>query len=145
MSAVEQLYAVGEKPRTSKRIQRPEQDIHKAVVQHLRQRGVPGLVFFHVPNGAKLGGKRNAKGFAIQGAIMKSLGVRAGVSDLIILHKGVVYALELKAPGGATTEAQDQFLTDWNNAGGIAFVAEGLDRAIRILEGWRLLRGTSFF
>jgi len=145
MSAVEQILEPPARPKTRRKIQRPEQEIHKAVVSHLRQRGVPGLVFFHVPNGAKLGGKRNAKGFAIQGAIMKSLGVRAGVSDIIILHKGLAYALELKAPGGATTEAQDQFLTDWNNAGGIAFVAEGLDRAIRILEGWGLLRGATFF
>lgn len=134
-----------DKSKRRKPTQRPEQNIHKAVVSHLRTRGVPGLVFFHVPNGSKLGGKRNRKGISIQGGIMKGLGVRAGVSDLIILHKGRSFALELKAPGGTTTEAQDQFITDWNNAGGIAFVAEGLDRAIRILEGWGLLKGTTFF
>ena len=126
-------------------MRRVEQGVHRAVVSHLRHRGMPGLVWFHVPNGAKLGGKMNRKGIAIQGAIMKSLGVRAGVSDLILLYKGLAYALELKAPGGRTTENQDQFIADWNNAGGIGFVAEGLDRAIRILEGWKLLRGTTFF
>jgi hypothetical protein len=45
-------------------VKRPEQEIHKAVAAHLRQRGVPGLVWWHTPNGAMLGGKRSRKGIA---------------------------------------------------------------------------------
>jgi hypothetical protein len=122
-------------------VDRPEQALHKAVVAHLRQRGAPGLVFFHVPNGAMLGGKRSRKGIAIQGSIMKGLGVRAGVADLILLRNGHAYALELKADGGRPTLAQMEFMSDWHAAGGFGCIVEGLDRALRCLETWGLLRG----
>lgn len=114
-------------------MQRLEQQIHKAVIAHLKQRGAPGLVWFHPPNG----GSRRPK----EAAILKGLGVRPGVSDLILLHKGHAYALELKAPGGRVSKAQDEFIMDWNGAGGLAFVADDIDRALRILEGWGLLIG----
>lgn len=122
---------------------RPEQAIHKAVAQHLRQRCTPGVVWWHTPNGAMLGGKRNRKGIAIQGAIMKGLGVRAGVSDIIAVHAGKIFALELKAPGGRATDAQLEFLADMEKAGAFTCVAEGLDPAVRTLEAWGLLRGVS--
>lgn len=121
------------------RQQRPEQLLHQTVVKHLKTRGVPGLVFFHVPLNKHGTGRK----FHTQGAIAKSMGARAGVSDLIFLHKGKAFALELKAEKGKTTEDQDTFLMDWNNAGGICFVAEGLDRALKILECWGLLVGVA--
>ena len=111
---------------------RPEQIIHRAIIQHLRQRGTPGVVFIHVPNG----GKRPP----VEAAIFKGLGVRAGVSDLLLWHNAKSYALELKAKGGPT-DAQAQFLADMKNAGAFADVAVGLDAALRRLESWGLLRG----
>ena len=69
------------------RRQQPEQAIQRSLVQHLRCRGALGAVWWHTPNGAFLGGKRNRRGIAIQGGIMKSLGVRAGVADLCIVHE----------------------------------------------------------
>ncbi len=114
---------------------RPEQFLQRAVCAHLKVRGVPGLVWFHPPNG----GKRSP----IEAAIMNGLGVRAGVADLIFLHVGIAYALELKAEGGRQTESQMRFLADWNAAGGFGAVAHGLDAALRILEAWKLLRGTA--
>jgi hypothetical protein len=116
---------------------RPEQQIQKAVVQHLRQRGVPGLVFLHPNNNIARRGRRGA----IQGGIAKGMGVRAGASDLLLWRAGHAYALELKAPGGATTEAQDQFLMDMDRAGAFTCVCEGLDRALGVLEQWGLLKG----
>ncbi|MGC2077131.1 MAG: hypothetical protein WA728_14075 [Xanthobacteraceae bacterium] len=116
---------------------RPEQAIHKAVVAHLRQRGVSGLVFWHTPNGVK----RRSRKHHVQGAIAKGMGVRAGVSDLVLLHRGHAYALELKAPKGRPTVGQMEFVSDFNSAGGHACIAEGLDRALRVLETWGLLRG----
>ena len=72
------------------------------------------------------------------------MGARKGVSDLILLRNGIAYALELKPEtGGRTTEEQDDFLADWKAAGGYGFVAEGLDRALKILKCWGLLLGTS--
>jgi hypothetical protein len=124
-------------------MQRPEQIIHKAVADHLRQRGVPGLVWWHTAQGVKIGGRRNRKGVAIQGAIMKGLGVRAGVSDILALHGGKFFALELKAPGGRPTEEQLRFIDDVRGQGGFTCVAEGLDQALRVLECWGLVRGVA--
>jgi hypothetical protein len=52
--------------------------------RHLRQRGVPGLVFWHTPNGVKGRSRKHH----VQGAIAKGMGVRTGVSDLVLLHRG---------------------------------------------------------
>jgi hypothetical protein len=38
---------------------------------------------------------------------------------------------------------QLQFIDDFQAAGGYAVVAEGLDQALGVLEGWKLLRGVA--
>jgi hypothetical protein len=120
-------------------MKRPEQQMHMAVVQHLQLRGVPGLVYFHVPNGVRARGRKAA----ILGGIGKGMGVRAGVSDLILIHNSNVYALELKAGNGARpTQAQMEFMSDFNAAGGHGVICHDLDRALRMLQTWGLLRGT---
>jgi hypothetical protein len=115
------------------RKQQPEQVIQKAVFQHIRARGAPGLVAWHTPNG----GKRKP----IEAAIFKGLGVRAGVSDIIAVHKGSIFAMELKAPGGRATETQLEFIADIERAGAFTAIAEGLDEALATLQAWGLLRG----
>jgi hypothetical protein len=122
-------------------MQRPEQAVQQAVFDHLRFRGKPGIVYWHTPNGAFLGGKRNRRGASIQGAIMKKNGVRAGVSDVLIFHNAKLFALELKAPKGRPTEAQLAFIADVEKAGGFTCIAEGVDEAVQKLEEWKLLRG----
>ncbi len=116
----------------SRAIRRPEQALQRAVVEHLRLRGVKGLVFFHVPNG---GARRR-----IEAGILKGMGVRAGVSDLILVHAGKIFAMEFKAPGGRATEAQMAFLSDIDAAGAFTAMPEGLDAALATLEAWGLLR-----
>jgi hypothetical protein len=113
----------------------PEAQIQRAVVAHLKARGAPGLVWTHVP----LGGYRKP----VEASILKGLGTRAGVSDLLLWHRGRAFALELKAEGGKPSEAQMQFISDLNAAGGFACIASGIDEAIRTLECWGLLRGTA--
>lgn len=114
---------------------RREQLAHKAVVQHLRQRGVPGLVFIHPANG----GKRRP----IEAAIFQSLGVRRGASDLLLWHAGRSYALELKSDAGRATDEQTKFLDDMDRAGVVTAIVQGLDAALHTLEGWGLLRGVA--
>lgn len=118
-------------------LQRPEQQIHRAVAEHLRLRGVPGLLWWHTPNGSHVPGKRGR----VQGGIQKAMGVRAGVSDIIALHQGKFFALELKAPGGKPTQLQLSFLEAVRSNGGFVDIAEGLEEALNILQRWRLLRG----
>ena len=128
----------------SRRRAQPETADQRAQCRHLDIRGEPGLVWFAVPNGNKLGGKISAKGIAIQGAINKGLGVKAGVSDLIFLHDSKFFALELKVGKNRPTEAQLEFIDRVNAAGGFAtWYYTGLDAAIRVLEAWQLLRGSS--
>lgn len=111
--------------------------VHLPLVAHLRARAVPGVLWFHPPMGAYYGGDQ-------QGALMKALGARAGVSDLILLHQGTMYALELKRVRGArATAEQEQFLNDVEAAGGKAALCHGLDEALMMLEVWGLLRGTT--
>lgn len=110
----------------------PELKIHIAVAQHLRARAVPGLVFFHVPNG----GYRDKR----EAAKLKAMGVQPGVSDFIFVHRNRVYALELKAEGGRASEAQLKFLSDIDAAGAHTAMPSGLDAALATLESWGLIR-----
>jgi hypothetical protein len=114
-------------------LQMSEQTIQRAICRHLRQRGTAGLVWWHTPNG----GRRQR----IEAAIFNGLGVRPGVSDLIMLQDGRAFALELKTERGKPTAAQMQFISDFRTAGGEASVANGLSEALRTLETWGLLRG----
>ena len=69
---------------------RPEQQIQRAVFQHLAARPARGVFAFHPWNG----GARSA----IEAAIMRGCGVRPGVPDIIAIMDGKAYALELRRP-----------------------------------------------
>jgi hypothetical protein len=112
---------------------RTEQQIQRAVFQHLRARGAPGVFAFHPANG----GYRKP----VEAAILKGLGVVAGVPDVIVIHNGRCFALELKAEGGRATDKQLACIAALREAGAFTCIAEGLDRALACLEAWGLLRG----
>jgi hypothetical protein len=115
------------------RRQRPEQAIQRAVFEHLRMRAAPGVFAFHPANGCYRK--------PVEAAIMKGLGVVAGVPDVIVIHEGRVYGLELKAPGGRATPKQLAAIAAMETAGAYTCIAENLDRALEVLERWRILRG----
>jgi hypothetical protein len=114
---------------------RPEQEIQRAVFAHLAVRCTRDCFAFHVPNG----GWRSR----VEAAIMKDLGVRAGVPDIIAIKGGRCYALELKAPGGDLTSVQRNTHSALAAAGVEVAVAAGIDAALAVLESWKLLRGGS--
>jgi hypothetical protein len=115
------------------RRQHPEDQIQRAVFEHLRVRGAPDVFAFHVPNG----GWRSR----IEAAILEGLGVRAGVPDVIVVKNGRTYALELKTPGGRLTEAQYAAHAALRTAGAAVATSFSLDDALAQLERWGLLRG----
>jgi hypothetical protein len=115
------------------RRQRPEDQIQRAVFQHLALRAAPGVFAFHPPNG----GWRSR----VEAAILKGLGVRAGVPDVIAVKDGRTYALELKPPGGRLTAAQNAAHTALRAAGATVVSSYCLDDAVAQLERWGLLRG----
>lgn len=114
-------------------MKRVEQQIQRAVFQHLAARAAPGVFAFHVPNG----GYRRP----IEAAILKGLGTKAGVPDIIAIRDGHTYALELKATGNKPTPTQSETMAVMERAGATVAVAVGLDDALRQLEQWGLLRG----
>lgn len=116
-----------------RRSARPEQAIQKAVFAHLKQRGAAGVFAFHVPNG----GYRRP----VEAAMLKGMGVVPGVPDIIAIHEGRCYGLELKAEGGRASEKQMAAISAMESAGAYTAIAEGLDRALAVLETWGLLRG----
>jgi hypothetical protein len=112
---------------------RPEDVIQRAVLEHLRLRAPRTAYWFHVANG---GGRS-----PIEAAILKGLGVRAGVPDLLIIYGGKTYGLELKADGNKSTKLQIEAQDAMRVAGAEVAVAIGLDAALQQLEQWQLLRG----
>ena len=112
---------------------RPEQQLQRSVLAHLGRRGVPGLWWCHVPNGGYRG--------AIEAAIFKSLGVIAGVPDLLLIFSGQTYGLELKAAkGGRLSPAQIRTQAQMRQAGAVVATVTGIDEALQQLESWGLLK-----
>jgi hypothetical protein len=111
---------------------RPEQELQKAVLQHLAWRGVRGLFAFHYP----AGGWRSS----VEAAIFKSLGVAAGVPDILIIYDGHIFALELKTASGHLTQIQIETQARMRAAGATVSTAVEIDAALETLEQWGLLR-----
>ncbi len=84
-------------------MKRPEDAIQRACVEYLKlEENLGKLTYFAVPNG----GNRNK----ITGAILKALGARAGVYDLvIILHGGLAVFAEVKPPNRYPSKEQKEF------------------------------------
>ena len=110
----------------------PEQNIQKLVLQHLKWRGYRDIFFFHPANG----GYRKP----VEAAILYSLGLVAGVPDLIILRKGHCYGLELKTAQGRLSEAQGRTIELMRAAGCTVGICYGLQDALAWLEGQKLIR-----
>jgi hypothetical protein len=118
-------------PRLRRR--QPEAAIQRAVFEHLRIRPAPGVFAFHCPNG---GARR-----PIEAAILKGLGVVAGVPDVIAIKDDRTYALELKAPRARLTESQIATHSAMTRSSVQVAVADNLDDALALLEEWRILIG----
>jgi hypothetical protein len=113
---------------------RREQHIQRAVFEHLAIRGAPAVFAFHPANG----GWRSR----VEAAILKGMGVKAGVPDNIAIKDARCYALELKEAGGRLTPVQRDAHAALVAAGATVAVAYGLDDALARLEAWGLVRGS---
>ena len=88
---------------------RPEAALQRAVVAYLAM-ALPDDAWFTAIN------PNPTKG-VVAGAIAKSLGAKAGVPDILIIHKGRARWVELKAPKGRISEAQRDTIAELNIAG----------------------------
>lgn len=86
-------------PKPKRRInRRPEQDLQKQVAKYLDLVLPDGCMWWHTPNG----GKRNQR----EAEQFKAMGTKAGIPDIFILHRGKLYAIELKAGNNSLSEPQ---------------------------------------
>lgn len=92
-----------------------------------------------IPNGGKRD-KRTA-------AILKKMGVKSGLSDILIfdsppnypLMKGAVLELK-KLKGGKLSPEQIEWLDYFENNSWVAGVAEGLNEALALLKDWGYIK-----
>jgi hypothetical protein len=111
---------------------RPEATLQRSVLAHLSRRAMPNVFWFHCPNGGTRG--------AIESAIFKTLGVIAGVPDLLLIYGGRTYALELKAAKGRLSPTQIATHERMKAAGAIVATATGIDEALGFLTLWGLIK-----
>lgn len=108
------------------------------LLNQVKYNGQP-LRFAAIPNG----GFRNKK----NAAILKRMGVRPGVPDILIFDSPPNYpmqkgaALEMKCLSGGTVSPEQQDWLDYFNSNGwMAGVAKGLDGALALLRNWGYIK-----
>lgn len=108
---------------------RPEQDFQMQVARYL-DLALPGDAFWTAfPAGG--GGK-------IRGAILKGMGLKAGVPDILIVHEGRALFLELKAGRGRISPAQAKTHGDLWEAGSPVAVCRSLSEVQMVLLRWAI-------
>ena len=63
-----------------------------------------------------------------------AMGMKAGVPDILILHKGKTIWIEVKKEGGYLSKVQKSLHMDIDTAGGAVYTARSIDDIIEILE-----------
>ena len=110
-----------------------ETRMHCSIVKLIETAKVPGVVAIHCPNG----GKRSKR----EAAIFKTMGVRAGVPDLIIWQPGgITRFIEIKTPRGIVSSAQIEFFNAMRRNGHECSVVRSLDEAAALLTEWGVIR-----
>ena len=110
-----------------------ENDIHTALVDHLRMFARPGLHWHHPATG-ELRDPGTARKLA-------RMGVRAGLPDFLLLVEGRLHGLELKrARGGRLSPKQIAMHAELIAAGAIIATAHGLDDALAKLTAWGVFK-----
>jgi hypothetical protein len=108
-----------------------ETQIHISVVDHLRARGKPGIVWWHTPNEGNRDKRERSK--------LAAMGLQVGIPDLMLIHQGKTFGLELKKSAGRTSPEQKAMLAALERAGVFTGVAFGIDAALNMLEAWGLI------
>jgi hypothetical protein len=116
-----------------KRMQRPEQDLHRAVARFLDAALAPGVFWTSLDH---------AGGGPVVGAFRKARGVRKGLPDIMVVHHGRADFIELKGPKGRVSEAQKEIGGDLVIAGCRVAVARSIEDVQDAVLKWGVpLRG----
>jgi len=109
-----------------------EDNLQIHVAKLLNAFGRTDVEWHHVPNGAK----RHPK----VAQLLKEMGVKPGVADLMLLIDRQSFALELKTEIGILSREQLDWRETFERAGGKYFVAFGMEEAIGVLKGINAFR-----
>jgi hypothetical protein len=75
----------------------------------------------------------------IAAANSKAMGMKAGVPDILILHKGKTIWIEVKKEGGYLSRRQKEVHEQIAMAGGDVFTARSVDDVQELLQKWRII------
>jgi len=106
---------------------RPEERIHRMVVQYLQLMLPKPYIFWSTPNQR---GTRKAW----EVSLLKGLGVRAGIPDLFVAGPGKVIALEVKAEKGKLSPVQKSTIGALAEAGIPTIVVRSIEEAEEALK-----------
>ena len=104
-----------------------EHEIQKAIVQYL---DLKGLLNFAIPNG----GQRH---IAVARKL-KAEGVKAGIPDIALIHKGKYYGIEVKTSKGRLSDSQKQMIERIEDNGSLVGVVRSVGETIELLKEWRI-------
>jgi hypothetical protein len=117
----------------ARRRSQPERGLQVALIEHLQLRAPAGTWWTHYPSG----GRRNR----ITGAVLKGMGAKPGVPDLLIVSRGRLFGLELKnGMRGRLSPTQVATHDEMREAGAVIGTAGTIDEALNLLDAWGLLR-----
>lgn len=102
-----------------------EAKIQADIVQYLQTRGV---YFFSVPNEAA------GRDAAIRMARLKALGLRSGVSDMVLIFPGQVVFVEVKDDKGKQSDAQRRFQDKVNELGFDYYLVRSVEDVEKVVD-----------
>ena len=108
-------------------MKRPEQSFQISLVRDLRKILPPDCAMTAFPAGG---------GGAVRGAFLKAMGLQAGWPDLLFVHRGTAFGLELKAGKGRVSKAQADMRATLAKCGMDVRTARTLDEALGALRAW---------
>lgn len=109
--------------RIKRRRSNPEALIQRAIIDRMRLHGVLCVA---VPNE----GRRTSR----EGRRLKGNGLRPGFPDLIVMQRGLVAFLEVKAPAGRLTEVQQACHAELERVGMVVTTVRSQDEAVLALR-----------
>lgn len=108
-----------------------EDNLQRALVQHLRLRADPRVIWYHCANAPRS---------AASGARLKTMGMLAGVPDLaFVLPDGRAAFLELKVGKNKLSGGQTEFAQRCAVIGVECAAVWGIDQALAVLEAWQVI------
>lgn len=104
-----------------------EQRLHRQIAQFLSVALLPPAWFTTVPAGG---------GGLVRGKILKGLGLKIGVPDVLVCYQGIAHFIEIKTRTGRVAPEQKACHADLVAAGCKVGVARSIDDVVSLLTAW---------